>query len=138
MLAKRTGIKEEIIWTDLKKARIPDIPAVHNVVSLEPEKEEKVQNVSKRERIEERLTEVRLWLKELSESDQEGRVLKKEESELVNNLLELDLRDGLTRLSFELSRAEASKDEELVKSIASEIQKTHAKMRSLEEKKKVL
>ena len=138
MLAKRTGIKEEIIWTDLKKARIPDIPAVHNVVSLEPEKEEKVQNVSKRERIEERLTEVRLWLKELSESDQEGRVLKKEESELVNNLLELDLRDGLTRLSFELARAEASKDEELVKSIASEIQKTHAKMRSLEEKKKVL
>lgn len=138
MLAKRTGLKEEVIWADLKKAKLPDISVAQGAASLEPEKEEKIESISKRERIEERLTEVRLWLKELPESNQEVTVLKKEESELVNNLLELDLRDGLAHFSSELSRAEVSKDEELIKVIASEIQKTHAEMRSLEEKKKML
>lgn len=137
MLAKRTGIKEEMIWADLKKVKAPDFSVAGELLK-ETEKAEKVERAPRREQIEERLTEVRVWLREISESDPEMEVLKREESELINNLSELDLREGLTRLSIELAHAEAIKDDDLTKNIASEIKKNHSEMRTLEEKKKVL
>ncbi len=137
MIAKRTGIKEDLIWTDLKKVAVPEILSGSNMPK-EPELKKETPRVSKREQVEERLAEVRVWLKELPETDSEILALRKEEAELVNSLLELDLRDELTRLSAELARGEATGDEELVKNISASIKKIHAEMRSLEEKKKVL
>ncbi|MGB3922136.1 MAG: DNA primase [Minisyncoccia bacterium] len=138
MLAKRTGMKEEIIWADLKKARAPEPPALREESVPIPEKEKSAKHVPRRGQIEERLTEVREWLKELPERNPEVETLRKEEFELENNLKELDLRDELARLSLELSRAEAARDEELAKGFASDIQRVHAEMYLLEEKKKVL
>ena len=138
MLAKRTSIKEEILWEDLKKVKRADISATSGP-DLTPDSEiEKVSPISHREQIEERLAEIRLWQKELSESQDETVLLKKEEAELVDNLSGLMLRDNLNRLSLELSRAEKTGDGDLIESLTTEIQGVHGQMRSLEEKKKML
>ena len=93
---------------------------------------------TQKEKIEERLAEIRLWQKELSESVPEVAVFKKEEAELVNNLSGLLLRDNLSQLLSELSRAEVSKDYQSITNLTRQIQEVHAKMRALEERKNIL
>ncbi|MDO8728456.1 MAG: DNA primase [bacterium] len=140
MLAKRTGIKEEIFWEDLKKVKRVDVSQRLDLGdskrSSSSSKEEPL--LSQRDQIEKRLAEIKLWQKELPESISEGLVLKKEESELMNNLSKLMLRDNLSQLQSELSRAEASKDGKLITNLTIMIQKVHSQMRALEEKKKAL
>ena len=138
MLAKRTGIKEEILWEDLKKVKRADISAMSGPDLILDGEIEKISPISHREQIEERLAEIRLWQKELSKSRDEAVLLKKEEAELMDNLSGLMLRDNLNRLSLELSRAEKTGDGDLVRSLTTEIQGVHGQMRSLEEKKKML
>ena len=134
MLARRTGIKEEILWQDLKKA-IVSKPEV----GFSPEKTElESSGKTQREKIEERLVEIKLWQKELPKSAPENLVLKKEETELMDNLSRLLSRDNLNKLLSELSRAEASKDSKSITSLTLMIQKVHGQMRALEEKKKIL
>ncbi|MDO8569548.1 MAG: DNA primase [bacterium] len=140
MLAKRTGIKEEILWEDLKKVKRADVSPRSDLgetkrSDLGPKEE---LHLSQKEQIEERLAEIKLWQKELPESVPEILVLKKEESELMDNLSRLLLRDNLSQLLSELSRAEASKDGKLITHLTIMVQKVHSQMRTLEEKKETL
>src|SRR3989344_5582710 len=134
LLAKRTGIKEEILWKDLKKVSISQPEIGRHSVTTGDEEISKTQ----KEKIEERLAEIRLWQKELSESVPEVAVFKKEEAELVNNLSGLLLRDNLSQLLSELSRAEVSKDYQSITNLTRQIQEVHAQMRALEERKNIL
>ncbi|MDP3875221.1 MAG: DNA primase, partial [bacterium] len=115
MLAKRTGIKEEILWEDLKKASIskPEIGLLREKTKVELSllgNGKETIGKTPREKIEERLVEIKLWQKELPESVPEITALKKEETELTDNLSGLLLRDNLSQLLSELARAEASGD----------------------------
>lgn len=142
MIAKRTGIKEDILWEDLKKVKPKsDLGSLQrsDLKNLErSDLEKRNPLLSQKEQIEERLTEIRLWQQELPESRPEVIVLKKEEIELMDNLSGIVLRNNLSRLSLELSRAEQSKDNKAIKSLTLEIQKLHGQIGALEEKKKML
>lgn len=140
MISKRTDLKEDILWEDLKKVKRLNVASTVNSVEIFPTEKE-VRGIpaqSYREQIEERLVEIKLWQEELSESRGELTILKKEEVELTDNLSGLMLRDNLSRLSQKLSHAEVSQDTRLIKSLTSKIQKIHNQMRALEEKKKML
>ena len=84
------------------------------------------------------MTEVRLWLKDLSDSAPEIALLKKEEAELKNNLSGVILRDELNNLLSELSQAELSKNNKLIEKLTARIRELHGQIRALEEKKKIL
>ena len=144
LIAKRTGIKEEIVWDDLKRAsaaRKSALSAPAGAVRSTPA--DAVRDTfssphSRKEMIEERLTEVRTWLKELPEKSEEMRELKKEERELFLHLSRDALKEELANLSVALAHAETSKDEERVGELSQEIGTLHKKMRSLEESQEVL
>lgn len=136
MIAKRTGIKEEVLWEDLKKIKVPDILSRSDLGDQVPVIE--VPHKTHREQIEERLIEIKLWLGELSGSASEVAILKKEETELMSNLSSLILRDDLSRLSVELSHAEESKNNQMITNLTRQIQELHNQMRALEEKRKML
>ena len=140
LVAKRTGIKEEILWEDLKKAKKPELSQRSDLGNSKRSdlNTEKAPTPSHREQIEERLAEIRLWQKELSGSAPEVTALRKEESELADNLSGILLRDNLSQLISELSRAEVSRDSKSIANLTLEIQKIHGRMRILEEKKKIL
>ena len=146
MLAKRTGIKEEILWEDLRKVKTTGAGGgvVNSRALPGPAGLRRDENLSapppasRQEQIEERLTEIKLWQKELSKTAPEALVLEKEEAELMNHLASLDLRDSLNHLSTELSRAEVAKDNKLIEGLTLKIQDVHKQIRALEEKKKIL
>ena len=135
MIAKRTGIKEDVLWEDLKKVEIIkqeiDRPSVAVI------DEEKIKKTPK-EQIEERLAEIKLWQNELPETAPEMNILKKEEVELADNLSNIILHTKLNELSSQLSHAEVLKDGKLTKSLTAEIQEVHKQMRTLEEKREIL
>ena len=140
MLAKRTGIKEAVLWEDLKKVKRADVSQESDFWDSKGSglNAKEAPHLTQREQIEERLAEIKLWRRELPESISETLTLKKEESELADNLSGLLLRDNLSRLLSELSRAEVTKDGKLITSLTREIQGVHVQMNALEEKKKML
>ena len=91
-----------------------------------------------KEKVEERLAEIKFWRKELSEFAPEVALLKKEEQELRDNLAGVLLRDDLTRLSSELARAETSGDSRSIASLTALIQKLHHRMVALEQRKNMM
>jgi len=122
MLSKRTGIKEEILWEDLKKVKkVESVPTPSPVSDLK-----KAPSLSQREQIEERLMELRNFKPEDFE---------KEEAELQNNLSGIIMHDELSRLSVELAQAERAKDSKLAEKLTGQIQELHGQIRVLEEKK---
>ncbi len=140
MIAKRTSIKEEILWEDLRKAKPrSDLgDSKRSDLKVSDSETKKIPVLSQKEQIEERLAEIKLWQRELPESSPEVAALKKEEIELMDNLAGVILRDSLGRLSLELSPAEVSKDDKLIARLTREIQTVHGQIRALEEKKKIL
>lgn len=140
MIAKRSGIREDLLWEDLKKVKRPErAPAISSGSSVSTAEAELPQNVlSRKEQIEERLAEIMLWQKELPESAPEVVTLKREELELSDNLSSVILRDNLGQLLAQLARAEMSKDSKKSRHLTRQIQEVHNQMRVLEEKKKRL
>lgn len=138
MLSKRTGIKEEILWDDLKKVKKLDTQSISEHKVVEDNPTESGASLSYREQVEGRLAEIKLWKKELREFPAELTLLEKEERELADNLSGLMLRDDLNSLLLELSRAEASKDVKIIDALTTKIQKVHAQMGALEERRKML
>ncbi|MEX0919389.1 MAG: DNA primase [Parcubacteria group bacterium] len=137
MVSKRTGIKEEALWEDLRKIGKPVVSQSGEINTPLAKGEEKlVPSLSYRERMEERLKEVKLFLAELEASSDESKLLLDEERELMDNLARDVLRSDLSRLMAELSLAERNKNEKSVKKITTEIQSVHNRIYSLEEKKK--
>lgn len=138
MIAKRTGIKEEILWEDLKKVKKPDSPQSPEDKSLEGNHGSEKKMLSYREQIESRLAEIKFWKNDLKEFPSELSILEKEEIELADNLSGLKLRDDLNRLLSELSNAEAAKDARQIEVLTTKIHRLHSLMGALEEKKKIL
>ena len=138
LIAKRTGIKEEMIWEDLRRIKKPDITSSQYGTSVGSEKEDAPLVViqSRKEKIEERLSEVRQWLKEVK--GDEADALKKEEEELIGHLTSQNLKKELSDLVVELSKAETSKDDVEVKKLAEKIQEVHKAITALERKGEAL
>ena len=105
LISKRSGIKEEVIWDDLKKTKPINTetpysnPDLGTEVPLEKE-------LSKRERIEERLKEVLLWQTEIGGEGKDGELLVRERSELEHRLQIVSLEEELTSLQERLHRGE--------------------------------
>jgi DNA primase len=142
MIARRTGIREEVLWEDLKKVNKAAVPAESPHPNLTGENSEsnekkKAPPFSQREQIEERLAEIGHWRKELIDTGPEALDLESEESELRDNLANILLRDDLSLLRSRLAQAELSNDKELSQSLTLEIQELHNQMRALEQKKKM-
>lgn len=138
MLGKRTGIKEEVLWEDLKKAKQSEVTTSQKSSSLEIKLAKNVNPLSYREQIKERLEEIKIWKKELATSSSELDLLQKEEKELSGNLKGIELRDDLSALSYKLSEAEKKGDSNLAVKLTSEIQELHNQMGALEETRKML
>ncbi len=85
MLSKRTGIKEDVFWEDLKKAKAPDLSFSESSPASEEEKES--EEVPLRRSRKEELEEVEAILKE-----------NPNEPELVKHRDELKMRVGLDEL----------------------------------------
>ncbi len=131
LIAKRTGVKEEMIWEDLRKMKAP----TPQRVSGQERGAAVIVNEAKgrSERVEERLTEVRTWLKELPEKGKETDALRAEEKELLTHLGQERLREELGTLMVALAGFEASKNEAQVLELSGQIQKVLKEIRALEE-----
>ena len=138
LIAKRTGIKEDIVWDDLKKTKaatpsnsraLPSLAGLRRDENL-PESQP---SQTRREQLEERLSEVRQWLKEMPENQD----FQKEESELENNLAQEIIKDELGSVLVSLALAETSKDNERVNDLAKRVKELHGKIRALEIRKEV-
>ncbi|MDO8565116.1 MAG: hypothetical protein Q7R67_00615, partial [bacterium] len=149
LIAKRTGIKEEVVWEDLKRVKKSDIGRKTALSSsgedVRSTPADAVRDgfssqypISRREQIEERLTELRLWKKELPEDAEETEALDREEDELKNHLSSENLREELANLSVGLATAETLKDNEKVEELTQRIGALHKEIRALEERKNVL
>ncbi len=141
LIAKKTGIKEDVLWDDLRKsADLRRKTALSTPVGADAGGDNSSSNqpYNRRQQIEERLTEVRTWLKELPSKDSEKERLEKEERELENNLEAEALREELMSLSVELVGAETSKDDERVDELTKGIKKLHEKLTGIEDNRKTL
>lgn len=127
LIAKRTAIKEDLLWDDMRKTKIS-----RNVEARLPQNQEvQLSQRSRHEMIQERLTEVRIWLKELLPTSPEKKDLEKEEEELLGHLASEDLKEELARLTVELSQAEVIKDDERIEKITKQIMEVHKKLRDV-------
>jgi len=99
LISKKSNIKEEIIWDDLRKVKGLQIEATqeNNILEEIP----KVVQTS-REKIEERLNEVLEWQKEFALDSKELEALKVEETELGIHLVISILDEERQRLLAEL------------------------------------
>ena len=145
LIANRTGIKEEMIWEDLKRVKKPDTrtfkyAASMGTISASDTKipPTPLDPTSHKEMIQEKLTEIRTWLKEAPKTSKDFLAWKKEEDELTNHLADVLVHEELSQLSLDLSRAEVAKDNKLIESLTLNIQEVHKKIRALEENKKIL
>jgi DNA primase len=106
LISKKSGIKEEVIWEDLRRAKAPDI---HQIKSTNEEEEvmKETENIihSKLERIEQKLVEVVAWKSELPEKSLELDNLNKEEAELNIHLNIARLEEERSILQTELVQA---------------------------------
>ncbi len=112
LIAKQTGLREEIIWEDLRRTKVPDILQIKST----REDSEEIQEVGNRlhtmrERIEEKLVEVTSWLKDLAEDSEEYKKLKKEEIELMARLNIAKLEEERAGLQTELARGPGESEE---------------------------
>jgi len=139
LISKRTGIKEEMVWDDLKKTAKPN-PFAETPMPPAIEREEK-EKVTQKQRIEERLTEVRAWFSEIGGEggkEKDSLNLNREKSELERYLALHSLREELSALTVSLAAAESAKDDKEVERLAERIQEVMKEVRNLEEKDKTL
>ena len=149
LIAKRTSIKEEVIWDEAKKVKnLSDAPRKSALSSYAGDvRSTRVDTLrdaisedhpTVKEQIEERLTEVRLWKREMPEKAKEREALEKEEAELENRLLQEGLKEELTNLTVSLGQAETSKELAKIEEIARRISEVHKSIVALENKRKSL
>lgn len=106
LIAKRTHLKEDVILEDLKKVKAPEISRVESAEEVEIE-EENTDKPSLKQKIEERLEEVRGWMKDFPEMSPEVDKLKVEEHELSERLKRLALEAERGELRDRLRREDA-------------------------------
>ena len=130
MLSKRTGLKENVLWEDLKKVKTtsPNPLLAQGEGGRSPGEVSEVK--THKELIEERLAEIKLWKEEIP--------LEEEEAELQFNLDRIILDDELQNLLADLAQAESEKNNKKIESISRKIKDVHKKILGLEEKKKIM
>lgn len=177
-VSKKMGIKEEVVWEDLRKVKSPEL---HEVSHHPSEKSEGHKILPRKSYIERKLVGIIWWQEELAlkgapnvdvaslrgevsqrvggeyfkelvkslEIDKESLVFEAESYysdpkklpedivELLDNLTDDLLRAELGQLIATLARLETMKDDEGIARLTSQIHEVHARMRSLEEKRKV-
>jgi len=147
MLSKRLGLKEQVLWEDLKKTsavarKTTELISGEIVPSARPVELRDAfpsqQPMSQRDKIEERLKEIKLWQKEISKSQPEFELVEKEEVELEGHLDTIILNDEMQNLLSELARAESEKDNKKIETISKKINDIHKRIIGLEEKKKIM
>jgi len=111
LIAKRSGIREEVLWDDLRKVKLPDLISPPQTPVEEAKDEAPVLSV--RERIEERL----LWLEELPEASD------KERAELIQRLFITKLEEERAELLARGGEESIKKIEELSRTIDEEKRK---------------
>lgn len=124
LVAKHTGIKEDVLWDDLRKVK-----SVIKLSSQSEEGKDEVIQKSKKESIQERLNEVRSWLREIPADN----TFKREEAELERRLAQEGLREELSSLAISLARAETSRDAEKIDELTKRISSLHREIRELED-----
>jgi DNA primase len=107
VIGKRSGIREEIIWEDLRKVKALDLlrPEKQVEKNAEAKKSESIWNIR-----EERLANIVLWIQENPEPSTELEEKKKEEIEIRNLLLQFAREAERDELIAKLRRGE--EDEE--------------------------
>jgi DNA primase len=93
LIAKRTGIREEVILEDLKRAKAPETHTTQSGV----EKEERVRGIRSRK---DELDEVTRWLKD----NPEDRDLLRQEAELKSLIRVDELNEEIAKLRLEMSK----------------------------------
>jgi DNA primase len=181
-VAKNTGIREEMIWEDLRKIKVPQISEVSvPKESVQSSVKQKIERLPRKSYIERRLIGIIFWQSSLPQGSQPiidvsslaGEIIKRvgqeyfdklKESleierevlvfeaesyyadpeklsgdivELLDNLSDDLLREELGLQIGNLSRAEAVKDDELIRHLTEEIQELYVRIRALEEKRKI-
>jgi DNA primase len=110
LIAKKTGLREEIIWEDLKRAKAPEISgSVSSSSNIDVSKDE-VEIASIRDRIEESLKEVALWKNDEKPDSPEFEALTKAEEELRQRLEVFLLEEKRGELRQRLVSGEETED----------------------------
>ncbi len=115
LISKKSGIREEILWEDLKKAKPPQVLKSGVAEEAIDVDSESPKILSTREKIEMRLEEIKLWKKEFPEASTMSDTLKKEEAELLTRLEIARIDEERMELRSRLNTE--SVDEELIKQI---------------------
>ncbi|MEX0932311.1 MAG: toprim domain-containing protein, partial [Parcubacteria group bacterium] len=142
LVAKRAGLKEDVVWEDLKRAGKPSVPS--GVGQSTPKKtlaKEDIEEDSKKthkELIEERLAELSSWREELVGEPKELDLLEKEEAELKVNLRKEELALELGKLNTELAQAEGGKDQAAAARLLKEIAVLYKEKNTLDGERKVV
>lgn len=132
IVAKRSGIKEEILWDDLRKVKVSPVERTPNVAREEDVKENKTTH---KEKVLERLDVVNTWIEELPKNDAQIEKILKEKQELEDNLDHERLREELSLLVVEIGKAEKDGTARELKSLTSKAEKLHKEIRALEERR---
>jgi DNA primase len=112
-IGRRTGIKEDVVWNDLKKVKKPTVTTIERKEEIEEGESDKF--TSMRERIDERLKEIELWQKELPVNSPEHEVFLKESKELEERLNLAKLEEEIS--SLKTAFASGQESEEIAKKI---------------------
>ena len=99
VVSKLSGIREDVLWEDLRSAKRPE---TQNVVSSN-ETVERPAQLSRRDRITERITELEEWKKEATETSIEHASIHKEAEELEAALRLILLEEERTALRTKLN-----------------------------------
>ncbi len=117
LISKKSGLKEEVIWDDLRKTKAPDIQLGTSGLPDKEVLEEKSEAVhTRREIIEDRLKEIDFWTTQVESNSNELKTLEKEERELNKYLKIILLEEERAGLQAELARGPSEIDE-LIKKI---------------------
>ncbi|MBX4200254.1 DNA primase [Candidatus Parcubacteria bacterium] len=102
LITKKTGIKEEIIWDDLKRIKVSVTVDKENTVDKKQEAERR----TLKERVEDKLNEVVVWIEDLPEDSDERKDLKKEADELRARLSLILMEEEIATLKRSLLSGE--------------------------------
>lgn len=139
MVAKRVGLKEELVWEDLKKAKAPDTSSLENKATDKSEPEEEgAAKVSILESIELELAEVAALKIELGPDSSELERAERREAELKHRLRRENLLAELSKLTIELAHAEAVKDSTEEGRLEKKAAEIHKALQALEEEAKLM
>ncbi|MDB5254146.1 MAG: dnaG [Parcubacteria group bacterium] len=104
LISRLTGIREEVIWDDLKQIKVPQIAekTLEETYGIVEDKEK----LSRKDTIKKRLEELVLWKKEVPDTSSDSERMLGEEKELERHYLILDLEEKRKELQMRAGQGE--------------------------------